>query len=89
MDLWVGTAVLQVPLNTPPDSSAQNTSAPTNRFSGVAFFAWPPLFRPPGSVWRPLFRRRQAAPRGKILPVQQAGKWTIWLKPQLCERAVV
>ena len=41
----------------------------------VAFFVWPPLFRPPGSVWRPLFRRREAAPRAKILPVLQAGKW--------------
>ena len=43
-----------------------DTSQPTNSFSGGAFFVWPPLFRPPGSVWRPLFRRREAAPRQKF-----------------------
>ena len=59
----------------PPSRQTICTSEPTNRFSGVAFFVWPQVFRPPGSVWRPLFRRREAAPRAKILPVLQAGKW--------------
>ena len=27
--------------------ATRRTSEPTNRFSGVAFFVWPPLFRPP------------------------------------------
>ena len=49
-----------------------------------------PCFAPLGRYGDPCFgARREAAPRAKILPVQQAGKWTIWLKPQLCERAVV
>ena len=42
-------------------------------FRGGAFFAWPTLFRSPGSVWRPLFRRRGAAPRQNFACA--AGKW--------------
>lgn len=42
-------------------------------FRGGAFFAWPTLFRSSGSVWRPLFRRRGAAPRQNFACA--AGKW--------------
>ena len=54
-------------------------------FRGSLFFVWPALFRPPGSVWRPLFRRREAAPRQNFACA--AGKWDHLA--QLCEHAIV
>lgn len=54
-------------------SLAVALSARTNSVAGGTFLPWTHLFRPPGPVWTPLFRRREAAPRQFCL--YSRGKW--------------